>query len=168
MNNNMNNSNSILQKSTLDKGKSSDTSFLLKNDIKLFQNKSNKINNTVESKNNTSDNNNNKNIHISESIQNAEYRRKSDTDILKNNSADIGKVRQKLLEYAQVIDATSGEEHTISTNSSRVRHEDATSSKIKEDLNRTTNIDNSLASRTNRDVTNVDVTATSKSIVTSV
>ena len=160
----MNNSNSILQKSTLDKGKSSDTSFLLKNDIKLFQNKSNKINNTVESKNNTSDNN----IHISESIQNAEYRRKSDTDILKNNSADIGKVRQKLLEYAQVIDATSGEEHTISTNSSRVRHEDATSSKIKEDLNRTTNIDNSLASRTNRDVTNVDVTATSKSIVTSV
>ena len=164
----MNNSNSIPQKSTLDKGKSSDTSFLLKNDIKLFQNKSNKINNTVESKNNTSDNNNNKNIHISESIQNAEYRRKSDTDILKNNSADIGKVRQKLLEYAQVIDATSGEEHTISTNSSRVRHEDATSSKIKEDLNRTTNIDNSLASRTNRDVTNVDVTATSKSIVTSV
>lgn len=164
----MNNSNSIRQKSTLDKGKSSDTSFLLKNDIKLFQNKSNKINNTVESKNNTSDNNNNKNIHISESIQNAEYRRKSDTDILKNNSADIGKVRQKLLEYAQVIDATSGEEHTISTNSSRVRHEDATSSKIKEDLNRTTNIDNSLASRTNRDVTNVDVTATSKSIVTSV
>ena len=164
----MNNSNSILQKSTLDKGKSSDTSFLLKNDIKLFQNKSNKINNTVESKNNTSDNNNNKNIHISESIQNAEYRRKSDTDILKNNSADIGKVRQKLLEYAQVIDATSGEEHTISTNSSRVRHEDATSNKMKEDLNRTTNIDNSLASRTNRDVTNVDVTATSKSIVTSV
>lgn len=164
----MNNSNSILQKSTLDKGKSSDTSFLLKNDIKLFQNKSNKINNTVESKSNTSDNNNNKNIHISESIQNAEYRRKSDTDILKNNSADIGKVRQKLLEYAQVIDATSGEEHTISTNSSRVRHEDATSSKIKEDLNRTANIDNSLASRTNRDVTNVDVTATSKSIVTSV
>ena len=164
----MNNSNSILQKSTLDKGKSSDTSFLLKNDIKLFQNKSNKINNTVESKNNTSDNNNNKNIHISESIQNAEYRRKSDTDILKNNSADIGKVRQKLLEYAQVIDATSGEEHSISTNSSRVRHEDAASSKIKEDLNRTTNIDNSLASRTNRDVTNVDVTATSKSIVTSV
>lgn len=164
----MNNSNSILQKSTLDKGKSSDTSFLLKNDIKLFQNKSNKINNTVESKNNTSDNNNNKNIHISESIQNAEYRRKSDTDILKNNSADIGKVRQKLLEYAQVIDATSGEEHSISTNSSRVRHEDAASSKIKEDLNRTTNIDNSLASRTNRDVTNIDVTATSKSIVTSV
>lgn len=164
----MNNSNSILQKSTLDKGKSSDTSFLLKNDIKLFQNKSNKINNTVESKNNTSDNNNNKNIHISESIQNAEYRRKSDTDILKNNSADIGKVRQKLLEYAQVIDATSGEERSISTNSSRVRHEDAASSKIKEDLNRTTNIDNSLASRTNRDVTNIDVTATSKSIVTSV
>lgn len=164
----MNNSNSILQKSTLDKGKSSDTSFLLKNDIKLFQNKSNKINNTVESKNNTSDNNNNKNNHISESIQNAEYRRKSDTDILKNNSADIGKVRQKLLEYAQVIDATSGEEHSISTNSSRVRHEDAASSKIKEDLNRTTNIDNSLASRTNRDVTNIDVTATSKSIVTSV
>lgn len=164
----MNNSNSILQKSTLDKGKSSDTSFLLKNDIKLFQNKSNKINNTVESKNNTSDNNNNKNIHISESTQNAEYRRKSDTDILKNNSADIGKVRQKLLEYAQVIDATSGEERSISTNSSRVRHEDAASSKIKEDLNRTTNIDNSLASRTNRDVTNIDVTATSKSIVTSV
>ena len=164
----MNNSNSILQKSTLDKGKSSDTSFLLKNDIKLFQNKSNKINNTVESKSNTSDNNNNKNIHISESIQNAEYRRKSDTDILKNNSADIGKVRQKLLEYAQVIDATSGEERSISTNSSRVRHEDAASSKIKEDLNRTTNIDNSLASRTNRDVTNIDVTATSKSIVTSV
>ena len=164
----MNNSNSFQQKSTLDKGKSSDTSFLLKNDIKLFQNKSNKINNTVESKNNTNDNSNNKNIHISESVQNAEYRRKSDTDILKNNSTDIGKVRQKLLEYKQVIDTTSGEEQSISTNSSKVRHEDEACSKTKEDVIRTANIDNSLASRTNRDVTNIDVTATSKSIVTSV
>ena len=165
----MNNSNSFQQKSTLDKGKASDASFLLKNDIKLFQNKSNKINTTLESKNNTNDNNNNnKNIHMSESIQNTEYRRKSDTDILKNNSTDIGKVRQKLLEYAQVIDTVSGEEQSISTNFSKVRHEDQAFSKTKEDANRTANIDNSLTSRTNRDVANIDVTATSKSIVTSV
>ena len=62
-------------------GKSEGSSFLIKNDIKLFRNTSN-LGSNIENLN--------------------DYRRKSDSDALSHSSADLRLARQKLIKYAHV------------------------------------------------------------------
>jgi len=87
-----------------------DTSFLMKNDIKLFHKRGSLID-TTDTNNNNNNNSFNKNNNIVksnsiiESLKNTENRRKSDTDALNRDVADIKLVRQKLLRYAQNIDS---------------------------------------------------------------
>ena len=76
----MNNNNNNNDTDEL-KGSGNNTTFLIKNDIKLFQ-KSSALSSSIE--------------------HSVDFRRKSDTDALKNSDVDLRLARQKLLKYAQV------------------------------------------------------------------